>query len=91
MKRAYRFWSDPSHGWLEVTSKDLAEVGLKTTDITDYSYVKETKDGVFYYLEEDCDAEKFLKAFRDKFKHDPKIKEFYTLVTAIRSYARVSS
>lgn len=56
------FHSDPSHGWLEVGLSDLAAVGLSVKDISPYSYRK--RDRLF--LEEDCDASKFLSAYKQR-------------------------
>jgi hypothetical protein len=49
----YQFISDPGHGWLRVP---LAEIAGETYSA--YSY----QDAEFAYLEEDCDAGKFMKA-----------------------------
>ena len=55
--RRYRFFEDPGHGWLEVPR---AEVLASGADITPYSYYDPVTD--MAYLEEDCDAPRFLKA-----------------------------
>jgi hypothetical protein len=34
----FTFISDPGHGWLEVTTVDLARVGMRCADFTRYSY-----------------------------------------------------
>lgn len=50
--------SDPGHAWLEVTEEQLKALGIGPK-ISCYSY----KDGGGkVFLEEDCDAEKFLTA-----------------------------
>lgn len=54
----YRFIEDPGHGWLEVPKAELAEVGV-ADKITEYSYINGDK----VYLEEDCDAPCFIKAY----------------------------
>jgi len=56
-KTAHNFWNDPGHGWLEVEISDLSLLGIKH-QISGYSYQKDDKA----YLEEDCDATKYLKA-----------------------------
>lgn len=56
---AFVFHSDPSHGWLEVSLSDLAAVGLGPSDFSRYSYVGDNR----LFLEEDCDAPKFLLAW----------------------------
>jgi hypothetical protein len=55
------FWTDPGHGWLEVTQEHLDLVGLKPEHFTDYSYRK----GNRFFLEEDCDAPRFLNAAKE--------------------------
>ena len=49
--------SDPGHAWLKVRSIDLINSGV-ADKISGYSYVR----GAYVYLEEDCDAEKYLAA-----------------------------
>jgi hypothetical protein len=56
----YTFIVDPSHAWLRVSLRDL-EFSLIKNQISKYSY----KSGSHVYLEEDCDAPKFLKAMED--------------------------
>lgn len=58
MNKVYTFWVDPGHSWLEVSIEDLKTVGLKQTDFSEYSY----RLGGRFFLEEDDDAPKFLKA-----------------------------
>lgn len=53
--------SDPGHAWLAVKLSEIEMLGIKT-DISSYSYVK----GKTAYLEEDCDAPKFIQAMRAK-------------------------
>ena len=77
--------SDPGHGWLEVTYNDLQSVGLIPVDFSKFSYRK----GRRFFLEEDCDAPKFAKAW--ELKHGRKIREvitdrFYNNDSAIRNY-----
>ena len=55
------FHSDAGHGWLAVKMDELKMMGIET-DISEYSYVK----GKTVYLEEDCDAMKFINAAKDK-------------------------
>ena len=52
------FFSDPGHGWLQVPVECLKSVGLKTSDFSSYSY----RHTSAVYLEEDCDAPRFLTA-----------------------------
>ena len=56
----YTFIVDPSHAWLRVSLRDL-EFSLIKGQISKYSY----RSGSHAYLEEDCDAPKFMKAMED--------------------------
>jgi hypothetical protein len=58
------FYSDPGHGWLEVSAANLRALGLNPTDFSTCSYRK----GNVFYLEEDCDAPKFITAWEAKNK-----------------------
>jgi hypothetical protein len=51
------FYSDPSHGWLEVKRADLIALGIED-DISGFSYQK----GAKVYLEEDNDMSRFMDA-----------------------------
>ncbi len=59
------WYNDSGHGWLGVPIRLLRESGV-ARDISTYSYI----DGAMTvaYLEEDCDAPKFLDAIG--FRHD---------------------
>ena len=54
-----RFISDSAHGWLEVPTVDVAAAGVTPSR---YSYI-DGHSGLTY-LEEDCDAPKYLNATR---------------------------
>jgi len=57
------FYSDPSHGYLEATRDQLVELGVDPAEITSYSYQRDnSKGGLTYYLEEDCDAALYIDA-----------------------------
>jgi len=58
MNPTLTFFTDPGHGWLRVPVEFLKTVGLKTTDFSGYSY----RYAGMVYLEEDCDAPRFLTA-----------------------------
>lgn len=64
----FPFHSDPGHGWLEVTPENLKDVGLTRRDFTTCSYVSRTGN---LFLEEDCDAGKFLDAYVIKYQEKP--------------------
>jgi hypothetical protein len=57
MHKSYTFHNDPGHGWLEVPKSDLEQIGV-TEQITPFSYQDEQNA----YLEEDLDADVFIKA-----------------------------
>ena len=69
----FKFWIDPGHGWLQVAWYDMKAVGLNPRDFSRYSY----RDGNQFYLEEDCDAPKFIAAYKAKFKRDPQFLEVH--------------
>lgn len=58
-KLTFAFISDPGHAWLEVPRQLLHDFGIEY-DISSFSYVQ----GKTAYLEEDCDADIFIKAFK---------------------------
>lgn len=53
-KKTYIFFTDPGHGWLRVPLTELEPIKNK---ISACSYMNDK----YAYLEEDCDASKFLK------------------------------
>jgi hypothetical protein len=53
-----RWICDPAHGWLEVSFADLAAVGAAIDDFSSYSYINRSRKVL--YLEEDCDAARFI-------------------------------
>jgi len=55
-----RFLSDPGHGWLEVPYKTYLGSGIQASA---WSYANPELTKV--YLEEDCDANLFIKAMND--------------------------
>ena len=77
----FRFISDPGHGWIEVPWITLKHLGLNPTDFSRYSYRK----GNVFYLEEDCDASKFVAAFKAKAGHAPELQDIYQENTFIRN------
>jgi predicted double-glycine peptidase len=74
IKQSYLFFSDPSHGWLKVSRKELEALGLQK-QISSYSYIDARREWV--YLEEDCDAGLFL-ATKDKLGQLPRLIESHT-------------
>jgi len=59
--RRYTVISDPGHAWCQVPMAILEELGIKDK-ITPYSYI--SWSGKNAYLEEDVDAETFVKALQ---------------------------
>jgi hypothetical protein len=57
--KAYMFHTDPAHGWLQVPLDEVKSLGIQ---VSAYSY----RDDKFAYLEEDCDAPKFMKALGEE-------------------------
>lgn len=74
MNNTFTFHSDPSHGWLEVSDLDLKDVGAAPRDFSRYSY---KKGSTMFYLEEDCDAPKFIALFKAKYGVKPTIDEHH--------------
>jgi hypothetical protein len=69
--KTFTLYSDPAHGWLCVTLADVLDVGLFIDSFSRYSYRDPVGMGSIdckLYLEEDCDAAKFIAAFVAK--HD---------------------
>lgn len=77
----FTFYSDPGHAWLAVTVADVKSVGLSVADFSQYSY--RTSNTLF--LEEDCDASKFVEAYRRIHGSAPQFNEVYQEHTFIRN------
>jgi len=78
--KTYTFHTDPGHGWLAVKRQELEKLGL-LKEISPYSYQR----GQTVYLEEDSDANTFIKALEAngiEFKY----KESYQERSPVRSY-----
>lgn len=61
MLHNYNMYKDPGHGWLEVPFHELVTLEIYD-EISNYSFVKGTK----VFLEEDCDASLFIRAWEKK-------------------------
>ena len=72
---SFVFYMDPGHGWLAVPLHALSNIGLGAVDFTQCSHIG--RGGTVLYLEEDCDAPKFIAAFRDQYGYEPRITERY--------------
>ena len=55
----YKFYADPAHGWLEVPTQELHDLGI-AGKISSYSYISRARK--MSYLEEDCDVRVYLEA-----------------------------
>jgi antirestriction protein ArdC len=65
--KRYTFTSDPGHGWLVVPTSDIAQLGI-AQDISLASYL--SPRGGKAYLEEDCDASRFVSAYAKHYGMD---------------------
>lgn len=74
MRDHFHFYADAGHGWLAVTTDDLADLGLRASDFSACSYKKRD----LLYLEEDCDAGLFILAYQAKTGRRPAIEEHVT-------------
>ena len=68
MKKQFFFHEDASHGWLEVSYKDVTDVDIHN-EISEFSYIHRTTEKI--YLEEDCDYTLFMNAFKNKYGYKP--------------------
>jgi hypothetical protein len=83
----FYFHTDAGHGWLGVTTEDVKDVGLTPAMFSSCSYIR----GDVLYLEEDCDAGLFIKAYRAKHGVDPEyIERHVNGDHAIRSYKHLT-
>ena len=57
MKQTYKVYEDAGHSWMEVLKSELIDLGINKS-ISAYSY----QNDEYAYLEEDCDAGKFIDA-----------------------------
>lgn len=82
MKQAFEFISDPGHGWLKVDLETLAQLEMKLSDFSSFSYLfynsRKGEMSPFILLEEDCDATLFAKTYRDKTGREIKTRSRYT-------------
>jgi len=82
----FSYYQDPGHGWVKVQRKLLADLGI-LNQITGCSY----QHGKFVYLEEDCDAGLFFKAFEKQNGSKPETVSKHTNKRSrIRGYQRFS-
>lgn len=67
----YKFHTDPGHGWLEVPFAMVYLLGIGDK-LSSYSYMRDCQT---FYLEEDCDAGRFIRAYEAKFGAKPNMVE----------------
>lgn len=85
--RKFTIYSDPGHGWVKVPRKLLNKLGI-ADQITAFSYQR----GEHVYLEEDCDAYTFVKAYKAQIAPVPIFQEKFTNKSSkIRSYPSYQS
>jgi len=86
-KRTYEFIADPGHGWLKVSLKEFEKAIKDCDDDFGCSYISSNFKNVF--LEEDCDASKFLK-LSGHLKDDGKLKDHISMkIRYTKGYARL--
>lgn len=81
----FTFHTDPGHGWVEVNWTALKALGLNPTDFSRCSY----RRGNTFYLEEDCDAPKFIAAWEAKNGCKAQFRDAYSERTFIRNLPRI--
>ena len=72
MKKQFTLHEDGSHGWLEVSYKDITDLNIQN-EISEWSYINRTTEKI--YLEEDCDLTLFLNEFQKQYEYKPEILE----------------
>jgi hypothetical protein len=83
MKTVTRYWySDPGHSWLKVKYSELEKLGIQC-QISSFSY----RNGDDVYLEEDCDAGKYIVAMNKAGKAlNFKTRSYTTPSSRVRTY-----
>jgi hypothetical protein len=76
----FTFHTDAGHGWIEVSLHDMRASGLEPKDFTRYSYRQRN----VFYLEEDCDAAKFIAAWQEKTGQHAEFRDAYQPRSFIR-------
>ena len=86
MKKQFTFHEDASHGWLEVSYKDVTDVDIHN-EISEFSYINRFLEKI--YLEEDCDYILFINAFKNKYGYKPlEVNGRYHEISPIRDLPR---
>lgn len=86
MRKIFTMHTDNGHGWLRVTVTEITLLRFYVNDFSRYSYRK--LDDL--YLEEDCDAGRFLTAYQRMYNMMPVIlNEHFDGNSPIRNYRRI--
>ena len=83
--KSITIYTDPSHGWAKVPLSELHKLDI-ADKISTYSYIH--KNGLYAYLEEDCDLSTYLKALDDNGIKFRMIEKHTDRSSKIRSYSR---
>jgi hypothetical protein len=78
MTKTFTFLSDPGHAWLQVPVGDVIDLGMTQLDFSSCSYCCGVGADKVLFLEEDCDAPKFLDAYERVHGAKPTINENHT-------------
>ena len=73
--KTFTFFIDPGHVWLKVPAIDIKALKIEKK-ISTCSYMSSSGQSV--YLEEDCDANVFVEAYKAKYGQEPLIKYHYS-------------
>jgi hypothetical protein len=84
-ENTFTFHTDPGHGWVEVDLHNMRLAGLEPSSFSKYSYRKRN----VFYLEEDCDASKFIAAWQEKTGLHAEFRNSYQAQTFIRNLPRI--
>lgn len=68
MQKTFIVYADPGHAWGKVPQEILQALGLKAADFSSYSFL----GSGCLFLEEDCDLNVFIEAYRDQTGIAPK-------------------
>jgi hypothetical protein len=83
--KSITIYTDAGHGWAKVSLKELSRLNI-IDKISSYSYIH--KNGLYAYLEEDCDLSTYLKALDAKGIQYKFIEKHTDKSSKIRSYSR---
>ena len=89
----YPFVQDPGHGWVAVPLEELAELAKTNPHlvVSRYSYQEELEGQIVCWLEEDCDAPRWLAAKGLSASRIDRVLEIVVESTHIRSLPGIMS